>query len=330
MVNLDRLETAGRRAARRVRWQLKRLTRRRGTMPLGADVAMLTPLLVRIPEGRTGSTLLMQLLATSPDVVVDRVPPFENRYLTYLLHTLTPIEVPFNRKLHPDGEVIFFKDTDRHGPLPFNPESVDRREFFLRSLRHAWIAFSEAAKSANGPDVRYYAEKIWAWSLEPLVAAGIECKVVNLVRDPRDIFASIKAFDERRHYRGFGHGRSSTDEEYLAEIIEAMSVEFDAMTREAPSMDSRWVRYEDLVADLPRVAADLSSWLGLHLDPEPPVRRTSEVRSHMTSSSPSASVGRWKADLKADEVQAIQSALKDEMARFGYLPAASGNPGAGR
>ena len=44
----------------------------------------LHPILI-VRGGRSGSTLLMQLLGTSPRVAFDRVPPFEKRYLAYLV-----------------------------------------------------------------------------------------------------------------------------------------------------------------------------------------------------------------------------------------------------
>ena len=45
----------------------------------------LNPLLILDLGGRSGSTLLMQLLGTSPQIAFDRVYPSEVRYLTYLL-----------------------------------------------------------------------------------------------------------------------------------------------------------------------------------------------------------------------------------------------------
>ena len=47
---------------------------------------LLTPVLVRMLEGRVGSTAMMELLASSPEVALDRTYPFHNSYLTYFVH----------------------------------------------------------------------------------------------------------------------------------------------------------------------------------------------------------------------------------------------------
>ena len=55
---------------------------------------LLTPLVVNLVEGRSGSTLLMRSL-DHPEIAFDRAYPYEFRYLTYLAHLLWPAGEPY-------------------------------------------------------------------------------------------------------------------------------------------------------------------------------------------------------------------------------------------
>ncbi len=59
---------------------------------------MIIPILVRT-FGCSGSTLLMQILASSQDIVFERRYPFEVRYLTYLTRTAQLITSERNKGL---------------------------------------------------------------------------------------------------------------------------------------------------------------------------------------------------------------------------------------
>ncbi|MBV8526755.1 MAG: hypothetical protein JOZ75_00415, partial [Candidatus Dormibacteraeota bacterium] len=100
-------------------------------------------------DGRVGGTLLMQLLGTSEAVVIDRVYPFENRYLTYLVHFARQLGTAAEPSRHWTMQDMlrdtFSNELAKGGPLPFEPLSIDRADFERRALAGLWVAFSDAA-----------------------------------------------------------------------------------------------------------------------------------------------------------------------------------------
>jgi hypothetical protein len=62
--------------------------------------APLPVIALRMMEGRTGSTLLMQLLATSPEVVFDDRYPSEYRFLSYFRRLAELATEPFDERRH--------------------------------------------------------------------------------------------------------------------------------------------------------------------------------------------------------------------------------------
>ena len=86
------------------------------------------------------------------------------------------------------------------GPIPFQTTLIDRKRLAPEVLRNTWAAVSlELWRGC--PLGRLYAEKI-VGSVDLVVRAGIPLKVIDLIRDPRDIFCSIRALT--RGGPGFG------------------------------------------------------------------------------------------------------------------------------
>lgn len=92
---------------------------------------------LRLLNGRVGSTLVMQLLATSPRVVFDRVYPFgEYRYLSYCMRMSSVIAREHDPAV--DRVTPFFFTSDAAGPMPWEPELFDRRRVGPLALRGLW------------------------------------------------------------------------------------------------------------------------------------------------------------------------------------------------
>ena len=250
---------------------------------------------LRLLDGRTGSTLLMQLLGTAPEIAFDRRYPAEYRWASYFARMAAQITAPFDEDVHLGVTPFFFGDRPAWGPVPFHSEVVDVRSLRAPILRALWVAWS-----AEVPDTRFYAEKL-AVPVDDLLTAGLDVRVVDLVRDPRDLLASIRAFglDGQTDVKGF---------------VDRLGARLDVMQATSAHVDRVVVRYEDLVADLDGVAERLGAWLGVDL-----AASSVEVdRQHMTSPSPAESVGRWQRDLAAGEAEAIAASLGPALAPFGY------------
>jgi Sulfotransferase family len=276
-----------------------------------AERGDLRPILVRLLEGRVGSTLVMQLLGTSDEVRFDRVYPFENSYLTYLTRLVGRISAP--RVADANMVEFLYGETTHVGPLPFAPERLDRDTLARDGLRGVWRAFSDAM---GGDGARWYAEKYWG-DVAPVLAAGLDPVVIDLIRDPRDVVASVRAFNAKTGRQLFGRARARDDRAHLRRMVAGMSFRLQEFATGLP-VTQLLVRYEDLVSDLAGEASRLQDALGVRLDVAAVAERREEMEHHMTSASLEGSVGRWARDLPAADVQAIERTLGEAMRKLGY------------
>ena len=269
----------------------------------------LIPLLMSLISGRTGSTLLMQLLATAPSIDFDRVAPYENNYLAYLSDLSSQVTQPtpsLDGRRGPAPVLL---------PLPF-PATMDRDALAGGLLRGMWREFSELRRQDN-PDATFWAEKFGDRAVPTTVQAA---KVLLIIRDPRDIWCSINSFDDRRGFYGFGRHQDESRASFLKFFLESVH---DLLDRSFPQSASvLLVRYEDLVTRIDREARRIGGWLGVDLDPTAVVANRSSFREHMTSadptSNPSSSVGRWRRDLSPDELDVFRTELGAAIAQLGY------------
>lgn len=285
----------------------------------------LEPVLVRGLWGRVGSTLLMQLLGTSDEISFDRNYPCENRCLGSLMRYLEPLS---GQIIQPKG--YWMDDPDRlwwvdpasfnyefHGiPLNYPEVGVDRAVLHRQAVAGAWRAYSLAATRPGAVQPRFYAEK-YAGYAPTLADAGIAYRWIDLVRDPRDVWCSVLAFDRKRGFFGFGRREEQTEEAYLASFLRTVRRRLDEMAAPdgAPAIT---VRYEDLVADLDGQAARIGAWLGVQLDGPAAVAASAGLDGHRTAASTDASIGRWRQDLTAETVALIEAELGGHFERFGY------------
>lgn len=295
-----------------------------------ADGVPLTPILLRGLWGRVGSTLLMQLLATSSAIAFDRVYPFEDRVLSHLLHLAAPLAdrqpTAAGRWWMEDADRLWWMDpaalrfSPQGDPLPFPSLDVDRAELHRRAVRQLWQAYSDTARATHGAQLRFYAEKYGMYA-EDVTAAGVSVRWLDLVRDPRDVWVSVRAFDTARGFYGFGRREAQSEADFLASYVANVARRLDVMLADDPEHGSLLMRYEDLVTDLPSAAARIAGWLGVTLDPGSVVAGREGFRHHMTSPSPEASLGRWRTDLSQPEASVISRGLGDRLTRLGYPPA---------
>lgn len=276
----------------------------------------LVPVLLQLVSGRGGSTLLMQLLGTSEAVAFDRTYPFENRYLAYLLHLFGPLGVAFDPDRDVPQATMLQRPPGVFGPIPFAAD-MDLAALQHAMLRHAWEAFTEVTRTER-PGARWYAEKMTG-DFRLVGEAGIEHRILQIVRDPRDVFASVTAFDRQRGFFGFGRVEGQSDDEFLGQWIAQVRRRTQDLTHQLathPSVER--VRYEDLVRDLAGTAARLGAWLGVELRADVVEAATADFRHHMTSPDPASSVGRWRETLPRSQRRRIERDLRDELRALGY------------
>jgi hypothetical protein len=268
---------------------------------------------LRLLEGRVGSTLLMELLASAPEVVSDRRYPIgEYRYLSYCARLATWMGTPFD----PDRDLgvteMLFGPQDRGGPLPWPAASLSVEALGPRVLRALWGACSVGFRERS-PQACWYAEKL-AYSIDPVIDAGIPLRLIDVVRDPRDVVASMIAFGERSGPWGFGRTPGQSEEDWITALITTFAKRIDTIL--APTaVPTLRLRYEDFAVDLHGTAETLGALFGLTLDPDMLTARSDD---HVTSPSVEASIGRWHRDLAKDVAERISTSLGPRLEALGY------------
>lgn len=276
---------------------------------------------------RDGSTVMMRLLSTSPQISIEDVYPFERRYFAYFwcwAHVLTREE--WNEENWAPmilASLEGVRKTTVVGPPPWLPRpSLGMVQGETELSRHcfdfAWEQFSErvrrVAAEAGRPEPRYAAEKhMNTWRVPTGQLPPHE--LIVLLRDPRDSWVSIHSFE-----RGgdMGGEDRATEEGMLEHVILRQRERLEWIGNLLEAGDVPVVRYEDLVLDLDGVAATLSERFGIELDPDA-VRADAETRDkHVSAASPEASIGRWREEMSPELQARFADELGEQMRELGF------------
>jgi hypothetical protein len=299
----------------------------RGTQQLtSAFTPSMQPIIVTSP-GRSGSTLLMRMLAAHPDIIVhERFPDGETYVCSYWMHFLQVLAAPVdtsqvdslqfwtNRKRLPPFPYAFLVPDIHAGSMGSTANhwyAADQVEEFARVAQATVESFyREYVRGRKRSTPAYFAEKSvqqkgvragqYHSTMRQLYPRGRE---IFLIRDPRDTLASVLAFNARRGFDDFGRELVETDEQYV-DVIRTRTLTFVQMW-ESASHRGPLVRYEDLVySPTKQISAMLDA---LELDSSADIidamvkagnEVTANVNSHKTSPDGPSSIGRWKRDLE--------------------------------
>jgi Sulfotransferase domain len=313
-------------------WLARRRLRRRADRwstpvpPQAPSGEWLTPILVDY-FGRDGSTLLMALLATSPQIVIDEKYPYERRYFTYLWRWSRLLaRTDWPGALWTKDDVVSISQEREApgllGPPPWLPRELlepgpDGVPIARRCFELGWAELSarasDRARSGGRPGPRYYAEKhVNTW----LVDAGElpPVRLLVLLRDPRDIYASIQAFEQRDPTTSFGIQDAWAGADRLAGIVERHRQRLRWIAGLLDEGEVPVIRYGALTEDLGRVARRVGQHLGIELDPD--ALRTEELASRHGSSATNGR-GRWQRDLDSETAERFTRELGPELEAVG-------------
>ncbi len=278
----------------------------------------ITPLMLR-SFGRSGSTLMMSLLGTSPNVLFERTFPYEERYLTYLVRLTGLLKKPPQNSKEWNYDTVLKRDLTFVGPMPYsNPGSFDKNKLADQLLLAAWDIFSQQQVNNHSKQLDlevpiYFAEKT-PTNVPDILGAIMTTKNIYLLRDPRDEFLSIRSFNQKRGYKGFGWLQHETEISFVKRFCKHRKPflgQFLSLKEEEHSIK---VLYESLLSDPISQQKKLSSWLGLKLDHE----KVEHRNQHATSSSPEVSVGKWKNELSEELKTIFNSTIGSELSALGY------------
>ena len=181
----------------------------------------------------------------------------------------------------------------------------------------------------QGKAPRYFAEK----GLDG-VAVSVLCELcpgsINLflVRDFRDQFCSVRAFNTRRGTLDFGQRPGEPAEEQISRLA-VSARQFLRSWRESPT-ESYLIRYEDLVREPRSTLEIMFDHLGLAVSDETleeltqrDAQETHWAHHHRTSPSFEETVGRWKRDLSPALCRRFEEQMGDVLHAFGYSEASA-------
>ena len=262
---------------------------------------LLIPVLVDA-AGRSGTTALMQLLASSPAVVTEREHPYESRYLTYLYS--------WSRLLDgcPDAAAKWQRGKMLPGPaneiggLPWRDLLPDPSGFASKCFLAAWQQFSEGAPGRG----THYIEKVPRWISEAVPALLPESKVIHLVRDPRDVWLSILDFNEQRGFAAFGRKEGQDEDSFFADFAAGQRARLEPLQSKEFGEKEYLLRYEELVGEPAATAGRVGSWLGLDLDPS-----ALEIRVADHATGKRSAVHRWPNELSEPRKKQFDAAFGD-------------------
>ena len=153
--------------------------------------------------------------------------------------------------------------------------------------------------------------------LDLLSALFPRCKPIFLIRDPRDVLLSMRAFNEKRELYEF-HEAHSKD---LGALLFSMSANAFQLTHQFDSYagDKLLVRYENLVRDPRATLRQIGDFIGIDASGLPESLFEQPAQSvHTTASSRTESIGRWNAELTPSEAALADWFFNPFLTRFGY------------
>lgn len=296
----------------------------------------LQPLIVN-SFGRTGTTLLMRMLAAHPQVIVYDRPPYEIRGSKYWLHALRVLGTPTDGRTQIGAAMQFHEDPRAAGGNPFYSSEFAAAEeveawsgstylanlvtFCQRSIDEWYLATAAAQNHPTAPLV-FFAEKHFP-DLFPRLLRDLYpgAREIFLVRDFRDMVASMLAYNAKKGSGDFGRDRVESDEAWLEYLRQNFAV-LHTTWQQRDEPDSL-IRYEDLVRDPDPVLARLLHRLGLDASPGVvsallATTQAPELQGHGSSHSPAASIGRWRLDLSPEMQVNLNRVFSDLLEAFGY------------
>jgi hypothetical protein len=291
-----------------------------GQHPLGQR--LLSPVMLT-STGRAGTTLLMSRLTNHPELVTTPTYPYEQKLLSYYATVFRTLTATADRAQSSNPDNLrsnrFFVGFNPFNIPPYSDVVRDpsvMEVFYEDSVpRHLAAAFCnivrdhyELVRADQGKtDARFFVEKNdidFDSRRAPRVFFETVREII-MVRDPRDVVCSSKAFwkhDEKQSLISLGNT--------MADL---------RTVRGERRSDVLFIKYEEFVVDEPFVLAKIASFLGL-VAPFTPARDGDATlfRSHGTSQTPVASIGRWKTELSEETIAACNDVFGSFLDDFGY------------
>ncbi|WFB37455.1 sulfotransferase [Kiritimatiellota bacterium B12222] len=284
--------------------------------------------------GRSGTTKLMQLISAHPQIRANREYPLETRMAQYFMQRYY---VSVSPAVHqPDYNIDNFFNRNWEsmcGPCPYyhNPYSEGAFTESWYESNIVPVAEKELVESiegyyqALGPEFKFRKSKRAHYFLEkyhpnfmPFLFGEFypQGKEVFLVRDFRDMFASMLGFNEKRNSQDFGRKDSSSELDFLMRLRKSITQLSTSWTLR--KRDALLVKYEELCRNESEVLSGIFDYLELPEISVFPATADEDLLAHQTSESSEASIGKWKQVLPKELAEACNREYAEALELFGY------------
>ncbi|WP_028626753.1 sulfotransferase family protein [Metapseudomonas resinovorans] len=290
--------------------------------------------------GRSGTTLVMQILGEHNKILTSNFYPYEVKQSAYWMHLLKVLNDPadFDNSSHPDK---FESNLGLIGHNPYTHQESMRQfkepdrfyDYYNKKLPRELVKFSVSrieefydliAASEKRPDAVYFAEKFLPTHLQPMFNdVFTKPKEIILTRDFRDMICSAQSFNEKRNSQAFGRERASDEFDWVHRIF-STGARRVVEAWEDRKYSAIHVRYEDLIlepeAQMKRIFEYLeidSSTSLIHKIKEK-IFNSSGSTHHKTSENPEKSIARWKNEMPKELLEYCNEKLSKELKTFGY------------
>jgi Sulfotransferase family len=307
---------------------------RRAPLRCTVDPAF-NPLLITT-LGRSGSTALLKLFASHPQIVAHSPVQGETRVASYWLDILRGLAEPasYLQQISPPRgmperwwtgtQMVPRRDRDPAANQWMGATSVEALAAFCQRQIDAF--YESASNQEGNSDAVYFAEKCQPGGLRGVPELVSEIyrngREVVLVRDFRDMACSMSAYNRKLGFQGFGRSADASDEENLAWVRDIVT-----------DLHNRWrqlgergylLRYEDLILHPVETLGSVLEFLDIDCS-NPTISRmldelsdTGLLEIHQTSDGVKASIGRWRHDLTPEVQQLYSRELGPFLEAFGY------------
>jgi len=180
------------------------------------------------------------------------------------------------------------------------------------------------ALGAQGNPYVYWAEKSTSMEIfsDTLFSWYPHCKMIHLLRDPRDNYASIKSGWEKHYQNQF-----DSLERLLQSVIDRalLGMRYAELNQKIYPDQYLVLRFEDLVADPEKEMRRICLFLKVEFDSamlKPAFLESAwhgnSFESQSLSEVSSQNAGRWRERIHAEEAQVLEFYFAEVMGRFGY------------
>jgi len=305
---------------------------------IGTDHTMTMRPLAVTTLGRTGSTYLLGLLSAHPGVSVYRPFELEARYASYWVQMFLALShpqswlFPLASSVSSDPAWILGSEKEKSLHYAVYDDMTEwfggtyTEEVYSFCMRSLGEHYRRVAALQGKKDALYFSEKFLPGPFtDTLLSLMPAAREIILVRDFRDMFCSIDAFNKKRGFLGFGREAFSSDEEYVSHALRK-GAEALGEARRKRRASSCLVRYEDLVRNPEDALRNIFEYCELDASPSAirgVMRRTGKTKPesqkvHQTTPDAHQSLERFRSDLSPHMLDLCNRVFREPLELFGY------------